>query len=331
MTILRCGNSDFEWIDDWASPPPDAQNGKGWAHHGITVTADQRVVTFQSGGDSVCVFDQQGTLLDSWPTGLVEAHEMTISGSPGEERLWLADPGLKFVPDGVGSYKLHKSNGLGMVRSFNLDGERFEDLPIPGHPAYASSPYAPTAVAVRKDRAIWVADGYGQSLVHKFSPEGKLELTLTGDEGAGRFKCPHYVFIDYRKSEPRLYVADRGNSRLQIYTTEGKFLNSVSRGLSSPSAMTTFGDELFIAELRARVTVLNAEDEVICYLGHDEEAPERKGWPNLATQGKLLVRPDGLKPGLFNSPHGIAADDRGDLYVAEWLIGGRITRLRRAN
>lgn len=66
---------------------------------------------------------------------------------------------------------------------------------------------------------------------------------------------------------------------------------------------------------RCQVTVLDAADTVAYYLGHDEEAPQR-------------IRPDGLRPGMFNSPHGIAPDD---LYVVEWLIGGCITRLRRAS
>lgn len=331
MTELRCGNSEYEWIGDWASPPPDQHNGAGWAHHGVAVTADQRIVTFQSGGDSVCVFGQDGQLLDSWSTGLVEAHEMAISGPPDDERLWIADPGTKAVPDGAGSYKGYRPNTHGQVRSFTLDGEKSDELPLPDHPAYESKPYAPTAVAVDDDGSIWVADGYGQSLVHRFSPEGKLELTLTGEEGAGQFKCPHYVFIDHRKSEPRMYVADRGNARLQIFTLNGGFLGSVSDGLNSPSAMTTFGGELFIAELQARVTALNADDELTCYLGRDENAPQRKGWPNLAVEEKQMARPDDLSPGLFNSPHGIAADELGDLYVVEWLIGGRITRLRRKN
>ncbi|MPY84054.1 MAG: hypothetical protein GEV00_12205 [Actinophytocola sp.] len=331
MTTLRCGNAVFEWIGDWASPPPDVHDGAGWAHHGVAVTADQRVVTFQSGGDSVCVFDQDGRLVDSWPTGLVEAHEMAISGPPGEQRLWIADPGIKCVPNGAGAYDVHRPHTHGRVRSFTLDGEKSDELPTPDHAAYESKPYAPTAVAVAPDGSIWVADGYGQSLVHRFSPEGKLELTLSGEEGAGRFACPHYVFIDHRQSRPRVYVADRGNSRLQIYDTDGAFLNTVSDGLNSPSAMTTFGDQLFIAELQARVTVLDADDTVACYLGHDEEAPQRNGWPNAVTDDEHTTRPDALKPGMFNSPHGIAADERGDLYVVEWLIGGRITRLRRAS
>lgn len=47
-------------------------------------------------------------------------------------------------------------------------------------------------------------------------------------------------------------------------------------------------------------------------------APE--GWPNLAGT-------DDVCPGTFNSPHGACFALNGDIYVVEWIIGGRITKL----
>jgi hypothetical protein len=43
-----------------------------------------------------------------------------------------------------------------------------------------------------------------------------------------------------------------------------------------------------------------------------------------------LVRPTDLDPGKFNSPHGVAADEHGNLFVVEWLIGGRYTKLAKS-
>lgn len=189
--------------------------------------------------------------------------------------------------------------------------------------------YAPTGVAVdERDGSLWVADGYGQGLVHRFTRDGDLALTLTGADGAGRFDCPHAVFVD-RRSRPRLYVADRGNARLQVHDLDGRFLGVVGDGLWSPTAMVACGERLIVAELDARLAVLDAEDRLVGYVGRDDDAPEREGWPNAVGADGRTVRPPALTPGRFNSPHGLAVDARGDLHVAEWLIGGRWIRLRR--
>jgi hypothetical protein len=56
---------------------------------------------------------------------------------------------------------------------------------------------------------------------------------------------------------------------------------------------------------------------------------DRPGWPNAKNDRGELVRPPSLTAGKFNSPHGLAADRAGNLYAAEWLIGGRYTKLQR--
>ena len=56
--------------------------------------------------------------------------------------------------------------------------------------------------------------------------------------------------------------------------------------------------------------------------------PERPGWPN-ALSGDDRIAPAHLPDSYeFNSPHSLATDADGNLYVSEWLIGGRYAKLK---
>jgi len=87
-----------------------------------------------------------------------------------------------------------------------------------------------------------------------------------------------------------------------------------------------YGDHLLVAELHARIAVIGPDDELVTYLGaSDDSTVERSGWPNeLSPNG--LRRPR-LAAGEFHTPHGIAADATGHVYVSGWLIAGRLVKL----
>ena len=138
--------------------------------------------------------------------------------------------------------------------------------------------------------------------------------------------------IDTRKSEPELYVADRANARIVGLDLEGEFKRVINSGiLSTPCAFATGGEVLAVAELRARMSLLDSEDRLIGYLGGNEVVCDRPGWPNALDENGSPVRPSDaeLSAGKFNSPHGIAIDGSGNIYVPEWLIGGRFTKLQK--
>jgi hypothetical protein len=151
---------------------------------------------------------------------------------------------------------------------------------------------------------------------------------LTGEEGAGRFDTPHGLLVDRRRGDPELYVSDRANARIQVYDLEGRFRRSIGEGIVvTPTDMTTVGDVLALTDFtQARVTVLDGDDRLVEHVGANPTAPERDGWPNDRDEDDNLVRPL-LAQGAFNSPHTLAADSEGNLYVTEWLVGGRLTKL----
>src|ERR1700687_6090825 len=81
--------------------------------------------------------------------------------------------------------------------------------------------YQPTDTVVGPDGSTYVTDGYGNSRVAKFTREGNL-VKYWGDRGTrpGQFNTPHSVGMDRNQT---LYVADRQNSRVQLFDTDGKF------------------------------------------------------------------------------------------------------------
>ena len=337
---ITVGGLTYSWVDSWAQIPVSESSRLGWAHHGVVVAHNGEVITFHPGDPTVLGFNAGGALVRSWDAPVVEAHGMALATDGSTEFLWIADPGAKRDP-AIG-YQYQPGPRAGQVIKFHLSGKVAMKLARPALLVYGSGTYSPTSVTVfpqRHGRAgdVWVADGYGESYVHRYSGSGDYLGSINGEEGrAGRFNCPHAVFADTRKTDPELYIADRTNRRVQVFDTDGRFKRSFGADfLTSPSAFAVSGGYLFIAELRGRLAVLDREDRLVGYLGADPviadvergSPTDPPAWPNRQGPDGGLVRPGGLKPGKFNSPHGVAADGHGNLFVVEWLIGGRYTKL----
>ena len=226
----------------------------------------------------------------------------------------------------------------------SLGGDVLLELPIPAaDPDYPHGPfgaYCPCGAAVAEERFggngdVWVADGYGSSLVHRFDRRGQHISVLSGEEGAGRFSCPYAAYIDRRHGkEAELYLADRGNKQVQVYNMDGRFLRAFgSDFLNSPSGFAQWGELLVVAELYGRLAALDNEDNLVGYIGVDPECdaeqgwPQRPGWPNEIVGDGRARRPTLAYPNRLNSPHSLAVDADGNLYVSEWLIGGRYSKV----
>ena len=330
------GPNTYEWVDRWAKIPQTEAARSGWAHHGVVVTKSGDIVTFHPGDSTVLILNRDGAVTKTWDLPVADAHGITLVEEDGNEYLWIADNGRKRqaqlaygYPPGSGPYS-------GQVLKTTLDGQIKTTLPKPDLDIYREGNYSPTFVAVNEERFggngdIWVTDGYGESYIHRFDKSGQYLSSINGEEGsAGRFDCPHGIFIDRRGPEPELYVADRSNHRVQVYALDGSFRRAFgSDFLSSPSGFVTHGDLLVVAELRARLALLDREDNLLCYLGDNEGVCSVAGWPNNMNEAGELIPTQLLEPGKFNSPHGMAVDSDGNIYVEEWLIGGRFIKLEK--
>lgn len=312
---VNAGKYSYEWIDKWAKIPDTESARMGWAHHAMAVTAAGDIVGFHQGDPQVLIFDSEGNLKQSWDSGLSTAHGMFIANDGNTEHLWLAD------------------NETEQVIKTTLNGQRLMEIQRPDLKVYEEGKYAPTSVVVNQESHggngdVWVADGYGSSYIHRYDKDGGYILSINGsDSDYGPFNCPHGVWIDTRKTDHELYVADRHNGCIQVYDLDGIFKRSFGHELGkswlhSPSAFASYRNLLFVVELRgSRVSILDEEDNLVGYLGENSGAFALiDGWPNVDKKD--------IYEGKFNSPHGIAVDSEGNLYVAEWLIGGRIVKLK---
>ena len=116
-------------------------------------------------------------------------------------------------------------------------------------------------------------------------------------------------------------MCDRENRRLQHFDLDGNFVAVVTEGLRRPCAV-SFGPDgrVAVAELEARVTILDGANRQVAHLGDN---PERGQWAN------YNVAPADWKPGLFTAPHGVSFDGEGNLYVMDWNASGRVSKLQR--
>ena len=330
---VSAGDLNYEWIEGWARIPKDASIEAAWPHHGIGTLPSGEIVTTHPSKPGFLILETDGSLHRSADTEIGDAHGITVVREGDAAYLWIADASMKQVRES--NYEPPASSKGSVVAKVALSGRVITRLPKPELTVYGQGEYRPTCVAVNETRTggngdIWVADGYGESYVHRFDASGRYVRSLSGEEGAGRFKGPHAVFIDRRRGEPELYVADRNNGRIQVYDLEGRFKRVVGADfLSRPTWFAVDGERLLVLEFRPpRLTVLDAADQLIGYLAENPEAPAREGWPNQVSAQGAPERATAIEAGKLNSPHALTLDREGNIYITEWLIGGRIIKLK---
>jgi hypothetical protein len=188
--------------------------------------------------------------------------------------------------------------------------------------------FMPTNYAFLPDGGFYLADGYGSYRVHRYDKDGNWKSMFgapgTGD---GQFNTPHGIWVDNRPGrENSLVVADRANKRLQWFTFEGKHLKTLD-GFILPANIDSRGDVLLVPDLSARITLLDKDDKVIAHLGEDPAWREQ-----VIKDGNKLRREEkgeGWVAGKFLHPHDACFDSAGNIFVAEWVHTGRITKLRK--
>jgi hypothetical protein len=189
--------------------------------------------------------------------------------------------------------------------------------------------FMPTNFAFLDDGGFLVADGYGAYCVHQYDKDANYVSTFGGPSTSakedGLFNTPHGIWIDHRPGgEPSIVVADRANGRLQWFSLTGEHQQTLD-GFRLPANVDTHGEVLLVPDLEARVTLLDGQNNVIAQLGDDAAWHDQV----MADNRRMRTQPDRWQAGRFIHPHDACFDAEGNIFVAEWVDGGRITKLRR--
>src|SRR5581483_4164938 len=292
--IIDVGERRYELVQGWGELPP----GWIWGQVGaVGVDSQDHVHVFTRTDHPYMIFDRDGHLIWSWGQGIFEdAHGICIAP---DDSVFLVDRlpqvVLKFTNDGrhlLSVGRRHKPSDTGYTP---------EDPVV----KYAGPPFHhPTDVGLSPNGDFYVSDGYRNCRVHKYSADGTL-LFSWGEpgEGHGQFRLVHSVW----EHKGKVYVADRSNNRIQIFTPSCEFLGIWPGFLSPCKIYVDSEDVMYVAELGGRVSILDLEGNV---LGR---------WGGERTH----------EPGLFWGPHGIWVDSQGSIYVSEVLEGARLQKFAR--
>jgi peptidylamidoglycolate lyase len=296
--------SSYSVVHGWPSLPKGRALGRA---SGVAVDSHNHVFVFHSAdrdwsdpfpddpieGITIAVFDgATGELIAEWGEGMfVMPHGLTVDA---EDNIWLTD---------VGRHQVFK---------FSHDGELLLELGEYRTPGADSTHFnLPTDVAVLDDGGFFVSDGYGNSRVVKFSSDGEFEFQWgTKGSGEGEFDLPHGLALD---DAGRLYVADRSNSRIQVFDREGSFIAEWPRekvGRPYGIAVDTAGS----------VFVVDGGDQ-------PSAPPDRSRVIRLSPAGvtETIFGRFGNYDGQFQMGHDLAVGEDGAVYVVD-IIGKRVQK-----
>ena len=289
-SLVEIGSGDFKYniTPIWAKP---TQNCFWRDVAGVAVDSKDRVYIFSRGSDPVTVFDNNGNFLNSWGENLFHRPH-AITAAP-DDTLYCTDDWGHTVrhcsPDG----KVLMTIGTQDVPSAPHSGIPFNQC---------------TDVAINPNTGyIYVTDGYRNSAVHKYSPDGKL-LVSWGKPGTdpGEFNIVHNICID---NDGYVYVADRENHRIQIFDSNGKFETQWAN-MHRPSALHISNDQyIYVGELGYEMQVNSSVPNIgpkISIYNKDGKRLAQFGDPH-----------PGFMPGQFYAPHSICLNSKNDLFLGE--------------
>jgi len=294
----RVNRTPWYAVDEsWPQTPAESERT---AVSGIAVDAKNQVYVFTRSNPPVQIYAQDGKYIRGWGQGVVEqSHHMKLDP---KGNVWLAD---------IGNHT---------IRQFTPEGNLLLTLGIPGEFGEDERRLSqPTDVVVSPQGDIFVSDGYGNNRIVHFDAKGKF-VKQWGQMGTepGDFCNPHAISID---SQGRLYVADRYNGRIQVFSQAGELLDVWDDVVIPWGLWITPDDHVWVCGSSPDAW---PADPMVSRGGKPRDQLLMK----FNTSGKLLqlwnVPLGGAEtlPGQLNLVHCLAVDHDGNIYCGD-ILGKR--------
>ena len=243
-----------------------------------------------------------------------------------DDNLWAVDKGtdmiIKFNPEG------RVVMVFGRKKEASDEGAEAWKRVNPPRPAVDGQFRQPTDVTWDPQGDIFISDGYVNSRVAKFDKNGDW-VKQWGDRGTkqGEFNTPHSIAAD---AKGNIYVADRGNRRIQVFDSDGNFLREIHINVPVPPVIHPWmGNPPTAQALAAQ----NGAPWAICitpgstqYLYSADAMPGRVYKLSLDGQVLGVLGSSGRQLKQFGWIHEMACPSENELYVGE-ILNWRVQKL----
>ena len=244
-----------------------------------------------------------------------------------DDNLWAVDKGsdmiIRFNPEG------RVTMVFGRKKEASDETSEPWTRVTPPRPAVNGQFRQPTDVTWDPQGNIFISDGYINSRVAKYDKNGDWVKTWgTPGKGQGELDTPHSIAAD---AQGNIYVADRGNARIQVFDHDGKFLREMKINPPvSPDAQPWFGDKPGPAspgnQQPGSPWALCITPGPTQYIYSSDAFPGRVY--KLTLDGKVvgMLGRSGRQPKQFGWIHEMACPSENELYVAE-ILNWRVQKL----
>jgi len=286
----------FRVVDDFLKIPSDMIMAEAV---GVAINSKGHIFILNRGNHPLLEFSADGDFIGSFGEGSPIFRVPHSIRFDSQDNLWYVNSGdnlvVKFNPRRRVEQALGRREEPWVYLTHGIE----RAIPPP------ASFYQPTDTVVGPDGSTYVTDGYGNSRVVKFSKEGNL-VKYWGDRGTrpGQFNTPHNIVIDTKSN---LYVADRQNNRVQVFSPDGDFLTQW-RDLARPCDIyIDHQGVVYVPELDGLMTLLNLDGQVLTR------------W----------LSPTSTSTG--DGGHAVWLDSHGDIYINQNQEGRRLLKYRRCS
>ncbi len=279
MTTVGAGKFTYTYIQDWAKMPTGQSLDTVSA---IATDSQDRVYAFQRAEPPVVIFNRNGEFLSSWGNGnFVDPHGLFIK----DDIVYLTDregsTAMRYTLDGK------PLQIIGTLGEYSDTGCEVTGAVCPR----SAGPFNYiTEMVPHPSGDLYISDGYRNARVHRFSKDGTL-VSSWGEPGKGgpnEFHLPHSLVVG---QDGRIYLCDRENSRIQVFSAEGEYI-TMWTDMQRPLDISQDLEGNFVISERVREDGGPAQMSVL-----DGEGNVLARWPS-------------------RSAHGSWVDAHGDIYLA---------------